>query len=179
MRTMFSIIKRWFSNTKEEGKVIDKKKRRKPIWTIEVKNQIIGNIEKDNYRKSQSKEKKEEDYILNARYNIIDMMTQHCKIKCFEKWIKIEELQKIFYLSDSYQYDVCRRHKNYRIIMDKYVMHIWYNWSIITIYYDDKEERDKRAEEYAKNSFDWKQVLFYPINKKIVWDSINKFVKKD
>ena len=103
MRTMFSIIKRWFSNTKEEGKVIDKKKRRKPIWTIEVKNQIIGNIEKDNYRKSQSKEKKEEDYILNARYNIIDMMTQHCKIKCFERWIKIEELQKIFYLSDSYQ----------------------------------------------------------------------------
>ena len=183
-----------FGNYKKEEKIIENNKRRKPIWTIEVKNQIIDKIEKDKYKKKLNERKidsvewsrrikeegkKEEDYILNARYNIIDMMTQHCKIKCFERWIKIEELQKIFYLSDSYQYDVCRRHKNYRIIMDKYVMHIWYNWSIITIYYDDKEERDRRAEEYAKNSFDWKQLLFYPINKKIIWDSINKFVKKD
>ena len=192
MRTMFSIIKRWFSNTKEEGKVIDKKKRKKPIWTIEVKNNLMTEEIRNEKRRikearkktlatyiAKKERKKEEEYMLNARYNILDMMTQHCKIKCFERWIKIEELQKIFYLSDSYQYDVCRRHKNYRIIMDKYAMHIWYNWSIITIYYDDKEERDKRAEEYAKNSFDWKQVLFYPINKKIVWDSINKFVKKD
>ncbi len=204
---MFSTIMNWFRKTKKEEKIIEDKKRKKPIWTIEVKNPIIDSIEKDNYRKqlkerkidsieerrrikearkrtlavciAKNERKKEEEYMLNARYNIMDMMTQHCKIKCFERWIKIEELQKIFYLSDNYQYDVCRRHKNYRIIMDKYVMHIWYNWFIITIYYDDKEERDRRAIEYAKNSFDWKQVLFYPINKKIVWDSINKFVKKD
>ena len=134
-----------------------------------------ANIKNKNEKKLLDEENK---YIDEARYNIIDMMTQHCKIKCFERWIDMKELEQELYLDRSYEYHVCRKHKNYRIIANKYVYHIWYNWALITVYVDDKEERDKRAEEYAKLSFDWKQVLFHKIDRKIVFDSINQFMIK-
>ena len=191
---------------KNNDTVISTKKRPKPIWSIQVKNPIINWIEKDAYRKDLRERKvdsiedarrlkearrkthkanikkkeliSENKYIDEARYNIIDMMTQHCKIKCFEIWIDMKELEQELYLSKSYEYHVCRKHKNYRIIANKYVYHIWYNWALITVYVDDKEERDKRAEEYAKRSFDGKQVLFHNIDRKIVFDSINQFMIK-
>ncbi len=199
------MFNKW-KNKGNNNTVISNKKRPKPIWSIQVKNPIIDWIEKDTYRKDLRERKvdsleearrlkearrktheanikkkeliNENKYIDNARYNVRDMMTQHCKIKCFERWIDMKELEQELYLDRSYEYHVCRKHKNYRIIANKYVYHIWYNWALITVYVDDKEERDMRAFAYAKLSFDWKQVLFHKIDRKIVFDSINQFMIK-
>lgn len=129
---------------------------------------------------SNYKEKKlleEDNFDRNTEYNVDIMLTNHCRFKCKERWISIDDAKEEFKLLPEYEYSISKKYRNYRMVANKYVFHIWYNWAIITIYPNDKELRDAKDKIYTERSRDKKQKLFTHCHRWIIRDSISCFRK--